>query len=479
MRSPWAAWRPGWPAAVRRDAAGGLSPAPARLLGARGPGHRHLPGGRGRARRRRHRARPHRGGPFRRRYRRAARLRPARRARSAGPAVRCDASPPTSPRWSPHKDQATLRARRGAARDPLPGAPLGPGGRGPGPRARSSGFGASSGSSGRVHLLGHIAEPARLVADADLFVMSSRDEGLGTSVLDAMALGIPVASTTAGGLPEMLQDGAGSWFRRADPTSSPRPWRGFSLTRASRGATAERASVAVSASPRGAWQRRFDGVSFLRPISLTDHDLRLHSELQRGPDGGAAAVEDSPGIRRLSRASTSCWSWTTARPTPPRRCWSRTPGSCRSPSFATPSGRGYAAAWRRCFAKAVELTDRPKRDTAILMHADFAHNPQTHPRSGAPHRERRRHGRGRGAGSRASRPALARLVRRCAPLLLRGMVTVPGVRDMVSGFAAFRLVALRNAIRSQPRPAAAHRRLGRQRRAVLARAAATPGGSRR
>ena len=52
-------------------------------------------------------------------------------------------------------------------------------------------------------------EPLRVLADADVFVMSSREEGLGTSVLDAMARGIPVASTTAGGLPEMLADGAG------------------------------------------------------------------------------------------------------------------------------------------------------------------------------------------------------------------------------------------------------------------------------
>jgi L-malate glycosyltransferase len=61
----------------------------------------------------------------------------------------------------------------------------------------------------RVHLLGHVSEPLRLVAEADVFAMSSREEGLGTSVLDAMARGIPVASTTAGGLPEMLGDGAG------------------------------------------------------------------------------------------------------------------------------------------------------------------------------------------------------------------------------------------------------------------------------
>jgi glycosyltransferase involved in cell wall biosynthesis len=61
----------------------------------------------------------------------------------------------------------------------------------------------------RVHLMGHIASPERLIADADVFVMSSRQEGLGTSVLEAMALGTPVASTGAGGLPEMLAQGAG------------------------------------------------------------------------------------------------------------------------------------------------------------------------------------------------------------------------------------------------------------------------------
>jgi glycosyltransferase involved in cell wall biosynthesis len=61
----------------------------------------------------------------------------------------------------------------------------------------------------RVHFLGQLAHPLRLIAEADLYVMSSREEGLGTSVLDAMARGIPVASTSAGGLPEMLQEGAG------------------------------------------------------------------------------------------------------------------------------------------------------------------------------------------------------------------------------------------------------------------------------
>jgi L-malate glycosyltransferase len=41
----------------------------------------------------------------------------------------------------------------------------------------------------------------------DLFVMSSVTEGLGTSLLDAMACGRPIVATTAGGIPEVVEDG--------------------------------------------------------------------------------------------------------------------------------------------------------------------------------------------------------------------------------------------------------------------------------
>ena len=73
------------------------------------------------------------------------------------------------------------------------------------------------GLEGRVHFMGHVVSPERLIADADVFVMSSRQEGLGTSVLEAMALGIPVASTTAGGLPEMLGADSGLLVPPSDP----------------------------------------------------------------------------------------------------------------------------------------------------------------------------------------------------------------------------------------------------------------------
>jgi len=41
----------------------------------------------------------------------------------------------------------------------------------------------------------------------DLFVMSSVTEGLGTSLLDAMAAARPIVATTAGGIPEIVEHG--------------------------------------------------------------------------------------------------------------------------------------------------------------------------------------------------------------------------------------------------------------------------------
>lgn len=107
-----------------------------------------------------------------------------------------------------HKDHATMLRAAGILRDVLPGLHWVVAGEGP-LRAEIERRCEESGLAGRVHLLGHIRDPVRLIADANVYVMSSNQEGLGTSVLDAMALGIPVASTAAGGLPELLSDGSG------------------------------------------------------------------------------------------------------------------------------------------------------------------------------------------------------------------------------------------------------------------------------
>jgi glycosyltransferase involved in cell wall biosynthesis len=108
----------------------------------------------------------------------------------------------------PHKDHATLLRAAAASAASFPSLHWVVAGAGP-ERDRLEALRRELGLEGQVHFLGHVEEPVRLVADADVFVMSSREEGLGTSVLEAMARGIPVASTAAGGLPEMLRDGAG------------------------------------------------------------------------------------------------------------------------------------------------------------------------------------------------------------------------------------------------------------------------------
>jgi glycosyltransferase involved in cell wall biosynthesis len=104
---------------------------------------------------------------------------------------------------------------------------------------------AALGLADKVHLLGHLDDPAQLVADADLFVMSSREEGLGTSVLEAMALGIPVASTSAGGLPEMLEGGAGVLAPPLDPAALAAAVARLLTDPEAARAVAQRAGVAV------------------------------------------------------------------------------------------------------------------------------------------------------------------------------------------------------------------------------------------
>ncbi len=56
----------------------------------------------------------------------------------------------------------------------------------------------------RVRLPGFREDVLQLVKSAELFVMSSITEGLGSAVLDAMAMGLAVVGTRAGGIPEAI-----------------------------------------------------------------------------------------------------------------------------------------------------------------------------------------------------------------------------------------------------------------------------------
>jgi len=60
---------------------------------------------------------------------------------------------------------------------------------------------------GRVTLLGGRDDVPDLLAAADLVCAPSREEGLGLSVIEAMAAGRPVVASRVGGLPEVVEDG--------------------------------------------------------------------------------------------------------------------------------------------------------------------------------------------------------------------------------------------------------------------------------
>lgn len=113
--------------------------------------------------------------------------------------------------------------------------------------------------------------------------------------------------------------------------------------------------------------------------------------------------------------------------------------------------RGTAPSVEALLRLALEQTDRPKRDAAIVMHADFAHAPSV-----IPDLVRATEGGAdlvvaEGTLTSAPGPGHERF-RRWAPRLLRGAVRVPGVKDVASANVGIRLVALRQALRGLDGP---------------------------
>jgi glycosyltransferase involved in cell wall biosynthesis len=62
-------------------------------------------------------------------------------------------------------------------------------------------------SGADVQLLGERGDVPQLLAEADVFCLSSRSEGLPLSILEAMAAGLPVVASAVGGVPEQVADG--------------------------------------------------------------------------------------------------------------------------------------------------------------------------------------------------------------------------------------------------------------------------------
>ncbi len=65
---------------------------------------------------------------------------------------------------------------------------------------------AHRGLSERVHFAGHLDDVRPVLSAADLFVLASRNEGMGRAIIEAMAAGLPVLATRTGGIPTLIED---------------------------------------------------------------------------------------------------------------------------------------------------------------------------------------------------------------------------------------------------------------------------------
>jgi len=70
----------------------------------------------------------------------------------------------------------------------------------------------SLGVENRVVFLGKQDSVAELLACADLFLLPSASESFGLAALEAMAIGVPVIATRAGGLPEVVDHGVSGYL---------------------------------------------------------------------------------------------------------------------------------------------------------------------------------------------------------------------------------------------------------------------------
>jgi len=70
--------------------------------------------------------------------------------------------------------------------------------------------------AGRLHVVGYEMQALAAIASMDLFLLTSRVEGLPNVLIEAQALGVPVVTTAAGGAVETLAHGRTGWILADD-----------------------------------------------------------------------------------------------------------------------------------------------------------------------------------------------------------------------------------------------------------------------
>ncbi len=116
--------------------------------------------------------------------------------------------------------------------------------------AEMRGLASQLGLAGRVRFLGYVADPAPVLAGAQLFVLSSRSEAFPRSVLEALRAGLPVVASAVGGVGEAVTDGVNGLLV---PAGNPAPLA--SALQRLLGDAPLRESMGIAA--RAAYERRF------------------------------------------------------------------------------------------------------------------------------------------------------------------------------------------------------------------------------
>ncbi len=78
----------------------------------------------------------------------------------------------------------------------------------------------ANGTCADVLFLGKMTEPEAVVANCDLFVLTSETESFGLAALEAMACGVPVVSTRSGGTSEVVEESVAGLLNEVGDTDA-------------------------------------------------------------------------------------------------------------------------------------------------------------------------------------------------------------------------------------------------------------------
>jgi glycosyltransferase involved in cell wall biosynthesis len=144
---------------------------------------------------------------------------------------------------------------------------------------------------GKVHFLGLRSDVSDVLGATDVFVLSSDYEGNPLSVLEAMASGLPIVSTAAGGVPNLFEAGKeGFLVAPGDLHGLAKSMNSLLQDRAAR------ESMGAAAASRA--RKNFDVSNMVRAYEEVYEDLLAQSQLRCGRSmfrGPAISAEERLG----------------------------------------------------------------------------------------------------------------------------------------------------------------------------------------